>query len=61
MTGLTHITGQVSYLSNNLPIHMNLLRLSPPESVHLYDFIISGESGYLLLDESLVNPHPKQS
>jgi len=53
MTRLTHITGQYSYLLNNLHIHMNLIRL--------YDFIISRESKYLIPDESLVDAHPKQS
>jgi len=40
---------------------MNLLRLSTLDNLHLYDFNISGESGYLLLEKSLVNTHPKQS
>jgi len=40
---------------------MNLLQLSTPNNIHLCDSNISGESGYLFVDKSLVNSHPKKS
>jgi len=40
---------------------MNLLQLLTHDNLHLYDSNISGDSEYLLLNESLINAHPKQS
>jgi len=40
---------------------MNFLQLLTHDNLRLYDSHILGELQYLLLDESLVNAHPKKS
>jgi len=49
---------QNNYFSNYRLTHMNFLRLSPPDNLHLYDLNIPVESEYLILDKYLINAHP---